>query len=269
MNRIHCRAIPARAMFAMLVLAGLSDAAAQDSFGGQQQAPQQYQQAPQPYEQPPQQYPQPPQQHEQPPQQYQQSPQPYPQPADPYGRAQGPGQPDGQDGMQAPPMRDASNEAQDFGVAPTQQLRPTQQLHAETPTSIPGGRVIGTQQLAQLLQNGQGKVIVLDVYGGPRRLPGAVPVLPAAQGGSFDDQVQQGFGQYLRQITGGDASRMLVLYCEGVRCWSSYNAALRAMKLGYRNVVWYRGGIMAWQQAGLPLQGSNMQGQAQGQGPGR
>ena len=157
----------------------------------------------------------------------------------------------------------ASNEAQDFGVAPTQQLRPTQQLHGPTPTSIPGGQVIGTQQLAQLLQGGQGRVLLLDVYGGQQHLPGAESAGPAAQGGSFDDAVQQGFGQYLKRATGGDTSRLIVVYCGGVQCWSSYNAGLRAIQLGYRNVAWYRGGIEAWQQAGLPLAGANtMQGPA-------
>ena len=34
----------------------------------------------------------------------------------------------------------------------------------------------------------------------------------------------------------------------------SYNASLRAIALGYTNVLWYRGGIEAWKQAGLPVQ---------------
>lgn len=108
-------------------------------------------------------------------------------------------------------------------------------------------------------------MLLLDLYGGPQHLPGAVAAGPAAQGGSFDDSVQQGFGQFLQQATGGDTSRMIVVYCGGVQCWSSYNAGLRAVNLGYRNVAWYRGGIEAWQQAGLPLQGSNMQGQGPSQ----
>ncbi len=161
-----------------------------------------------------------------------------------------------------------AGEKVDFGVPATPQLRSTQQLHGPTPTSIPGGQVIGTQQLAQLLQGGQGRLLLLDVYGGPQHLPGAVQAGPAAQGGSFDDAVQQGFGQFLQQATGGDTSRMIVVYCGGVQCWSSYNAALRGLKLGYRNVAWYRGGIEAWQQAGLPMASSNPpRGQSVPQGP--
>ena len=136
-----------------------------------------------------------------------------------------------------------------------------------TPTSIPGGWVIGTQQLAQLLQGGQSNLLLLHAYGGMQHLPGAIPVGPAAQGGSFDDQVQREFGQYLQQATQGDQSRPLVFYCGGVQCWGSYNAALRAIRMGYRNVAWYRGGIEAWQQAGLPVLTAGGQGPAQPQSP--
>lgn len=147
-----------------------------------------------------------------------------------------------------------SGEAQDFGVAPTQQLRPSQQLHGPTPTSIPGGKVIATRQLSEMLQRGKGNVLLLHAYGGPEHLPGAQQAGPASQGGSFNDQVQREFGQYLRQASGGDNSRTLVVYCAGPQCWGSYNAALRAIHMGFRNVYWYRGGLEAWGQAGLPLQ---------------
>ncbi|MDH5835706.1 rhodanese-like domain-containing protein [Luteimonas kalidii] len=195
-------------------------------------------------------------------------PQPVPDAYGQGGRTQDPPSgPGANAGMSRPAMAGPSNEAQDFGVAPTQQLRPTEQMHGPTPTSIPGGKVIDTRALSQLLQSRQGDVLLLHAYGGMRHLPGAVPVAPASQGGSFDDEVQRGFGQYLQQATGGDPSRMLVFYCAGVQCWGSYNASLRALKLGYRNVAWYRGGLEAWQQAGLPVQdGDGQQGAGQGQG---
>ena len=40
-----------------------------------------------------------------------------------------------------------------------------------------------------------------------------------------------------------------MFYCEGAQCWESYNAALRALDLGYSNVLWYRGGL---RRAGKP-----------------
>jgi hypothetical protein len=35
--------------------------------------------------------------------------------------------------------------------------------------------------------------------------------------------------------------------------WTGYNLALRLITLGYRQVLWYRGGREAWEVAGLPM----------------
>lgn len=158
--------------------------------------------------------------------------------------------------MPQAPAQPAGNEAQDFGVPAQAQLRPSSQLHAPTPTSIPGGRVVDTRTLAAWMQGGQGqKPLLFHVLGSPVHIPGALQATPAGQGGSFDDQVQAQFGSYLKQTSGGDQSRPMVFYCLSSHCWMSYNAALRAIHMGYRQVFWYRGGIEAWQQARLPVEG--------------
>jgi PQQ-dependent catabolism-associated CXXCW motif protein len=36
--------------------------------------------------------------------------------------------------------------------------------------------------------------------------------------------------------------------------WMSWNAAKRALMMGYRNVAWYPEGTEGWEAAGLPLQ---------------
>lgn len=208
-------------------------ALAQDSFG----APQ-----PQPQPQPPQ-YPQQAEPRSPQPAQYPQQPGPYP----PRPQA---GPPAGNDAL----ARLVQFERQDMGVAPTAQLK-SGGLHGPTPNQLPGGRLVTTPELVQLLQDGNSGVLVFDVLGGPQTLPNAIPVVPASQGGSFDDAVQRDFGNYLQQLTQGRKDRPMVFYCQSVQCWMSYNAALRATRLGYTNVLWYRGGIEAWQQAGGPLAG--------------
>lgn len=165
----------------------------------------------------------------------------------------------GDNGRSLPPepTRPApGGEAQEFGVPAQAQLRPTEQLHAPTPTSIPGGRVVDTRTLAGWMRGDRGaKPLLFHVLGSPEHIAGALQAAPAGQGGSFDDRVQAEFGAFLKQSTGGDMAKPLVFYCQGTHCWMSYNAALRAMRMGYRQVFWYRGGIEAWQQAGLPVEG--------------
>jgi rhodanese-related sulfurtransferase len=139
-----------------------------------------------------------------------------------------------------------------MGVPATAQLK-SGGLHGPTPNQLPGGSLITTPELVQLLQDPAQGALVFDVLGGPQMLPNAIPVVPASQGGSFDDNVQRDFGQYLQQVTQGRKDRPMVFYCQSSQCWMSYNAALRATRLGYTRVLWYRGGIEAWQQAGGPL----------------
>ena len=144
-------------------------------------------------------------------------------------------------------------ENQDFGVAPTDKLH-SGAMHGPTPTTIPGGLVITTSALVAMLANQQGRPLILDILGGAEILPGAIAASPAAQPGSFDDQTQREFGQFLQQMTQGNKDVPIVLYCLSNQCWMSYNASLRAINMGYRNVLWYRGGIEAWKAAGQQVQ---------------
>jgi PQQ-dependent catabolism-associated CXXCW motif protein len=114
--------------------------------------------------------------------------------------------------------------------------------------------VITTKGVVSLLQGGQAPALVLDVLGGPEVIPGAQNAVPAHQAGSFTDQTQQQFGQFLQQATGGRKDHPIVLYCLSTQCWMSYNASLRAINLGYTNVLWYRGGLEAWKAAGQQVQ---------------
>ncbi|MNP48229.1 molybdopterin biosynthesis protein MoeB [compost metagenome] len=50
-----------------------------------------------------------------------------------------------------------------------------------------------------------------------------------------------------------DKSREIVVYCHHSQCWLAYNAALRLIALGYKNVHWMRDGITGWIETGLPL----------------
>ncbi len=147
-------------------------------------------------------------------------------------------------------------ERQDFGVAPVSTLHDGA-MHGPTPASIPGGQVITTKGLVELIRGGQVPVLTLDVLGGTEMIQGAVYAAPAAQAGTFDDQTQRQFGQFLQQATGGNKEHPIVLYCLSPECWMSYNASLRAINLGYTNVLWYRGGIESWKKAGLPVQRSS------------
>lgn len=182
--------------------------------------------------------------------------QPHAQPFDGGQPASG-GQPYGTGGYGAggPHAGAAQAELQDFGVPPQTQLHDGA-MHGPTPTSIPGGQVITTPQLAAMMQQSQGQAdgaLLFHVLGSPPMIPGALQAAPASAPGTFSDQTQQEFGQFLQQTTQGNRARPLVFYCQSIQCWMSYNAALRAINMGFTRVYWYRGGIEAWQQSGQSM----------------
>jgi PQQ-dependent catabolism-associated CXXCW motif protein len=140
-----------------------------------------------------------------------------------------------------------ADEDADHGVAPTRELR-LADYSAPTPRELPGAKTIGTAQLAAWLErDAPMRPLLFDVIGDPHRsIPGAIWLPGAGRGRSLDDPLQARLAEVLARLTSGDTRRPMVFVCANAHCWLSYNAALRATVLGYREVYWYRGGLQAW-----------------------
>ncbi len=120
-----------------------------------------------------------------------------------------------------------------------------------TPPSIPGGTTISTKQLKDLILTEPG-LSIIDVRQGQQlaSIPGAV-LLP----GAGLQETHNRDLQFAEILAGAVPNKEapLVFFCLSYECWLSYNAALRAIRLGYLKVYWYRGGIDAWKAAKLPV----------------
>lgn len=138
-----------------------------------------------------------------------------------------------------------AEEDKDWGVPPTKQLR-TVGYHSPTPARIPGGKVVTTGELKALLERNP-RPYLIDVLGGGvhRTIAGAFWMLGAGAGDMSRDEEAR-FAKAVAAFAGGDRNRPMVFFCVDSECWLSYNAALRAIGLGYTNVMWYRGGIASW-----------------------
>jgi len=145
-------------------------------------------------------------------------------------------------------------EGQNYGVAPIAAIR-TSNYEAPTPLQVIGARTITTPQLRDLLASPQPPLLI-DVLGGTPTvsLPGAIWLDWAGLGNGPYDTVQTRLTSALGQLTQGDRARPMVFFCLSKTCWLSHNAAVRAVALGYGNVLWYRGGRNAWMAAGLPME---------------
>ena len=175
----------------------------------------------------------------------------------PQGRTNPPGlgfnaQPPGFQGRapaNAPPRQNYADELTDFGVQPQDQMQ--RNVASPTPTSIPGGHVITTVEVRQALGS---SVVLVDVLQGQHAtIPGALSIPGAGMAGTYDDQAQQALWAALSAATNMNPDYPIVFFCAGAKCWESYNAALRALQLGFKMVLWYRGGLDAWRASGGQL----------------
>jgi PQQ-dependent catabolism-associated CXXCW motif protein len=139
-------------------------------------------------------------------------------------------------------------------------------FRSPTPATLKGARVVTTAEAEEIWKSGI--AIFIDVLPQPPRpknlpagtiwherprlnIPGST-WLPDTGYGALAAPMEDYLRGNLARLTGGDQSKMLVIYC--LRdCWMSWNAARRAMAMGYRNVVWYPDGTDGWEDALLTL----------------
>lgn len=148
----------------------------------------------------------------------------------------------------------AENEEPGSGVPA--RLRTGAEPGGMTPTRLEGIERVDTGQLRRLMASARPPVLV-DVGAGGPMLPGAFNLINA--GLAFEDPAREGpfderFSRMLK-LAAPDPDQPMVFYCSHAGCWASANAAMRALRAGYTRVHWYRGGVAAWQAAGMPVTG--------------
>jgi PQQ-dependent catabolism-associated CXXCW motif protein len=146
-----------------------------------------------------------------------------------------------------------AGEWSNFEVEPQATLK--KEIGTYTPLTIPGGRVIGTGELESALHQRTLEgvpFLAIDVWRRPNRkedIPGSIYIDYAGDYGTFNDARQKKLKDELAKLTNNNLNMPLVFFCQGVKCWESYNAARRAINLGYSKVHWYRGGVGSWEEA--------------------
>src|SRR5829696_1731929 len=122
---------------------------------------------------------------------------------------------------------------------------------ASTPKTLRGARVISTAEAEWLWR--EKAAVFLDVMPhAPRpanlppgtiwrdklrlNIPGSI-WLPDTGYGELAGSTEQYLRNGLERATGGERSKLIVVYCL-MDCWMSWNAAKRVISWGYANVAW-------------------------------
>jgi PQQ-dependent catabolism-associated CXXCW motif protein len=154
------------------------------------------------------------------------------------------------------PFAEAVAAAASDATVPTQ-LRSGEQMHGSTPDAAPAGsRLIDTAGVVRLLTQAR-KPLLIDTLHGKSLIRSSLPTAHWLQGAGWEDptlnaRIDAHLRLAMRALT-PSKSTPIVVFCSNADCWLSWNAALRLVQAGYREVHWYRGGVDAWKRAGLPM----------------
>ena len=74
-------------------------------------------------------------------------------------------------------------------------------------------------------------------------------VAPVAATPEVQALIEQEMTEQITTAVIDDRAAPLVIFCRS-DCWMSWNAARRAVALGYSGIQWFPGGIEGWQAAG-------------------
>ncbi len=142
------------------------------------------------------------------------------------------------------------------GTSAPSRLRTGNQITGMTPRTLEGIQRWDTAALVQALKQTERPVVIDTAAFGPV-IPGALNLIHS--GLAFEDaQQESAYAERFRHMllaAAPNLNQAVVFYCASSECWLSVNAAMRARQLGYTQVIWYRGGMAAWTQAGLPTVG--------------
>lgn len=138
---------------------------------------------------------------------------------------------------------------------------------APTPASLTGATTVSSDEAMALWKSRS--TLFIDVMPRPvkpdklpadtiwhpperRNIPGSV-WLPNTGYGVLNPAMKTYFEDNLTRLTRGNQEQPILIYCLE-NCWMSWNAAKRAIALGYRNVYWYPDGTDDWERIGGMLE---------------
>jgi len=123
-----------------------------------------------------------------------------------------------------------------------------------TPTSLPGARIVSVAEAKDLMAKG---IKVYDVrlqeefdHG---HIPGSI-LVPYGEASAKEVGFDPADDKFDLSKLPADKNTTFIMYCDGTICWKSYKSSQMAIKNGWKNVIWFRGGFPEWKETGMPVE---------------
>lgn len=118
-----------------------------------------------------------------------------------------------------------------------------------TPRQLPGAKVVDAGAVAELMRAG---AVYIDTRTEAEFKAGHVPqarLVPYVEKSAKDTDFDAKLDAFDLAKLPQDKGAPIIFACNGAECWKSYKASLVALKAGYRQVHWFRGGFPEWRSA--------------------
>lgn len=124
----------------------------------------------------------------------------------------------------------------------------------QTPESIPGVAAITAEKAKAMVESG---VMIVDTRVAneyvEQHIKGAISIPykeKSAKSVDFDVKLDS----FDLSKLPADKDTSVIFYCNAGECWKSYKSSVIAVKAGYKNVYWLRGGIPEWKAKGYAVE---------------
>ncbi|MCW5635689.1 MAG: PhnD/SsuA/transferrin family substrate-binding protein [Rubrivivax sp.] len=118
-----------------------------------------------------------------------------------------------------------------------------------TPRHLPGAKVVDAAAVAELMRAG---AVYVDTRTEAEFKAGHVPqarLVPYVEKSAKDTDYDARLDTFDLGKLPPDKAAPIIFACNGPECWKSYKASHAAVKAGYQQVHWFRGGFPEWRSA--------------------
>ena len=115
----------------------------------------------------------------------------------------------------------------------------------QAPDNIPGTTKVSAEDIIDLFDT-HDNLVIIDARKTSDRDPGYIP---GSIGLPNYETTPAKLKEYIPTL-----ETPVVFYCNGVKCGRSVESAKMALKEGYKNIYWFRGGWDEWSEKGLPVE---------------
>lgn len=124
----------------------------------------------------------------------------------------------------------------------------------QTPESLSGVTVVTAEKAKAMVEKG---TLIVDTRVAneyvEQHIKGAISV-PYKEKSEKSANFDPALDSFDLSRLPADKNTPMIMYCNAGECWKSYKSAKTAVKAGYKNVYWLRGGIPEWKAKGFPVE---------------